>query len=309
MGLAAQRFRGTKLLFDMRGLLADEYADTGHWKKTSVGYRVTKTIERTLFRRADAFVMLTKAIKADLVARERSLRERAADIEVVPCCADIREFVADSTVRDAERRRRGWSDRRVLVYLGKLGTWYLVDEMAQFVAVALREDRRTFFQVVTQSDPSVMTAALMKAGVGSESFDVCSLTPQEVPRVLMAADAGISFIRPCYSKRSSSPTKVAEYLAAGLPIVSTVGIGDCDEILSLPNLGVRIERLDQAEYRRAIGSLSDMLDDPATPDRCREFARQQLSLERIGAPRYASVYERLMSEGSLNNRLLVAGSA
>jgi len=104
MGLAAQRLRGTKLLFDMRGLLADEYADTGHWKTTSVGYRLTKAIERTLFRRADAFVMLTKTIKADLFARERSLRERVRDIEVVPCCADTREFVLDSAGRHAERR-------------------------------------------------------------------------------------------------------------------------------------------------------------------------------------------------------------
>jgi glycosyltransferase involved in cell wall biosynthesis len=122
-----------------------------------------------------------------------------------------------------------------------------------------------------------------------------------VPGVLCAADAGISFIRTCYSKRSSSPTKVAEYLAAGLPVVSTRGIGDCDEILERPNLGVGIEQLDDAEYRRAAQALQRLLDDPETPVRCRQFAEQELSLTGVGGPRYAAVYRWLLGDENLGS--------
>src|SRR5262249_29582733 len=153
-------------------------------------------------------------------------------IEVIPCCAQVERFVAKPDARCAERRRRNWDGRRVLAYVGKLGTWYLVKEMAQFVAAARREDSRFFFQVLTQSEPSAMQQALDDPGVPVEAFDIGHVEPDEVPRVLCAADAGISFIRNCYSKRSSSPTKVAEYLAAGLPVVSTQGIGDCDAFLA-----------------------------------------------------------------------------
>ncbi len=52
----------------------------------------------------------------------------------------------------------------------------------------------------------------------------------------MAAQLGLSFVRPCPSKVSSSPTKIGEYLAAGLPVISTAGIGDVDELLD------RVER-------------------------------------------------------------------
>src|SRR5687768_7432269 len=36
------------------------------------------------------------------------------------------------------------------------------------------------------------------------------------PSYLSAADAGLSFIKSCFSKIASSPTKNAEYLACGL---------------------------------------------------------------------------------------------
>lgn len=298
MALVAKVLRGVKVLFDIRGLLADEYADVGHWSRAGVKYRLTKAMERVLFRRADALILLTEAIKADLMRTEPVLRERASDIEVIPCCVRVERVVHNAEARQAERRRRNWDGRRVLAYVGKLGTWYLEREMAQFFAAACRVESRFFFQVLTQSEPSPMRRALAEAGVPAEAFHIGQVEPEEVPRVLCAADAGISFIRSSYSKRSSSPTKVAEYLAAGLPVVSTRGIGDCDAILARPNLGITLERLDETDYRRATVELLRLLDDPATPALCREFAERELSLSRIGGPRYAAVYERLCSSVS-----------
>ena len=295
MGWPIKWLRGAKLLFDLRGLLADEYADVGHWTRGSLKYRLTKAIERVLFRQADALVVLTKVIQTDLVASEAVPQHRALDIEVIPCCVPVERFAVDERLRQAERHRRRWAGRRVLAYVGKLGTWYLAEEMAQFFAVLRQEDGRFFFQVLTQSEPASMRRALRDAGVPPEDCDIGRVEPGKVPAILCAADAGVSFIRTCYSKRSSSPTKMAEYLAAGLPVVSTRGIGDCDEILERPNLGVVIERLDDAEYRRAAQVLLKLLDDPETPARCRQFADRELSLTGVGGPRYVSVYRRLLA--------------
>jgi len=298
IALVVKQLRGVKMLFDVRGLLADEYADVGHWTRAGLKYRLTKAMERFLFRRADGLILLTEAIKMDLVMVDPILRERTNDIEVIPCCVSVERFAHNAEERRVEKQRRGWNGRRVLAYVGKLGTWYLVEEMARFFAVARQEDSRFFFQVLTQSEPSSMRRALEDAGVPSVAFDIARVEPEEVPRVLCAADAGISFIRSCYSKRSSSPTKVGEYLSAGLPVVSTQGIGDCDDILARPNLGVVVEPLDETEYHRAARALLRLLDDPATPALCREFAERELSLTRIGGPRYAAVYNRLLAGAS-----------
>src|SRR5262245_39572749 len=59
IGLRLKRRFGLKLIFDVRGLLADEYVDANHWRRDSLVYRLTKLTERRLFQNADAIVTLT----------------------------------------------------------------------------------------------------------------------------------------------------------------------------------------------------------------------------------------------------------
>jgi glycosyltransferase involved in cell wall biosynthesis len=295
MALAAKRLRGVRMLFDVRGLLADEYADGGHWMSGGIKYRLTKAMERMLFRRADGVVVLTDALKAELTTSERQLQGRGSEIEVIPCCVDPDRFAQSVHERRTARTRRGWDGRLVLIYLGKLGSAYLVDEMARFVAVAREEDPRFFLQVLTQSDPGVMRRALASAGLPQESYEIGFAPPAEVPGVLAAADAGISFRVPGKGSLGVSPAKVAEYLAAGLAVASTSWIGDSGETFGVARLGVLIDRLDETAYRRAAQELIALLNDPTTPQRCREFAARKLSLSGIGGPRYAAIYERLLA--------------
>jgi glycosyltransferase involved in cell wall biosynthesis len=294
MALAVKLLGGMRFLFDLRGLLADEYADAGHWKRGGVKYRLAKRMERVFFRRADALVMLTCAIKAQLLVTERALFGRAADIDVIPCCVEMDRFRSDPEQWRATRRKRGWENKRVLIYVGKLGSWYLVEEMARFFAEARQEDGRFFFQVLTQSDPSTMKQALEAARVPREAYDVDFVPPGEIPQILGAADAGISFRTVGSGARSASPTKVTEYLAAGLPVVSTRGIGDWDDIFGKQNLGVTVAQLHRDEYRQAARRLIDLIDDPITAVACRAFAERERSVEMVAGPRYLSVYNRLL---------------
>src|SRR6266446_260705 len=45
IALWLKRRFGVKMIFDVRGLLADEYVDAGHWRKGSIPYRITKSAE------------------------------------------------------------------------------------------------------------------------------------------------------------------------------------------------------------------------------------------------------------------------
>ncbi len=283
-------------VFDVRGLLPDEYADAGHWRRGGLKYRLAKAAERVFFRRAAAIVVLTETVRADLSKGGGPLASRsAADVAVIPCCVDLGLHPWDEAAREAQRARRGWAGRRVLVYVGKLGMWYLDAEMARFFARARAQDPRAFLQVLTASPSEAMRRALAAADVPPDAFDVRAVAPGDVHAVLRAADAGLSLIQPCPSKRSSSPTKVGEYLAAGLPVVSTAGIGDCDRMLA-DGRGVVLGALDDASLDRGARALQALLDDPLTRGRCRAFAEAELSLDRIGGPRYAAVYEAALRE-------------
>jgi glycosyltransferase involved in cell wall biosynthesis len=294
MALVLKRMLGCRFLFDVRGLLAEEYVDAGNWAKDDLKFRLTKRMERAFFKRADAFVMLTHRIKNELVRREKALQNRAGDIEVIPCCVNLDKFTFDADARTAYRRQRRWENRLVITYVGKLGTWYLPREMARFFAVARQVDPRFFFQALTQDDPSLIEQPLRSAGVSPEDYDIRYARPEDLPTILASSDAGISFIRASYSKRASSPTKIGEYLAAGLPLVTNSGIGDCDQMLSDHRVGSMIQDYSDVEYRRAARELSDLLAIPDTSQRCRECGEQELSLSSIGGPRYAALYERML---------------
>ena len=221
--LIVRRLTGCRLIFDVRGLMAEEYVDAGRWKEDGVAYRLTRSVQRAGLRRADGVVTLTDAVRPHLFGADRRPRT-----EVIPCCADLERLEEQSGAGADTRRELGIGDRRVMVYVGKFTGWYMEREMVDFFAAARRLDPALVFLVLTQADQDVLRRELARAGIRDEDARVTRAEPGEVGRYLAAADFGISFIRRCFSKISSSPTKIGEYLGAGLPVVSSAGIGDLD---------------------------------------------------------------------------------
>ncbi|HKA23152.1 MAG TPA: glycosyltransferase [Blastocatellia bacterium] len=299
MALVTKGLLGCRFLFDIRGLLAEEYVDAGNWTRDDVKFQLTKRMERLFFKRADGFVLLTDRIKQELTLNEPLLEHRASDIQVIPCCTETNHFSGDWDTRSNYRKARGWTDRVVITYVGKLGTWYLLDEMARFFAAAKRHDPRFFFQILTQSEEQAMRRALDVAGVNPSDYDIRFASAEDLPRILSGSDAGLSFIRASYSKLASSPTKVGEYLAAGLPVITNAGIGDCDQMMNGNRVGIVISEFSEREFIRAASNLSDLLKDKSTAARCRALAETELSLSKVGGPRYAAIYENLLGAASL----------
>ena len=62
IALALKRRFGLRMIFDVRGLLADEYVDANYWRQGGVPYRLTKAAERRALARADGIVTLTERI-------------------------------------------------------------------------------------------------------------------------------------------------------------------------------------------------------------------------------------------------------
>jgi glycosyltransferase involved in cell wall biosynthesis len=215
-------------------------------------------------------------------------------VEVIPCCVDFARF------REAERRERAevrrelkLEGRRVIVYVGSFGGWYMTEETARFMALAHAEDPSTYSLILTQTAPEKIADQLRSLGVRSEDFFVGKVPPAEVPRYLRASDIAVSFIRACYSKLSSSPTKIAEYLAAGLPVVCNAGVGDVDAVIEGDRVGVVIDKFDDDAFRAALARVEQMRRDEETAARCRTSAVTRFDIERVGGLKYRRLYERM----------------
>lgn len=287
MALISRRLgrRTPELIFDIRGLWAEEYVDAGRWKPDGVPFRLTKAVERGAIARAAGTVVLTHRVREQLFGPiERP------DVFVIPCCADLRQIEVSAQQRSAIRAELGLEESPVLVYVGKFGGWYMQREMAELFRVACAVIPGLRFLVITQGDRDEIERELRVAGVKEGSYTITSAPHDRVGAYLAAADCAISFIRPAPSKASSSPTKIGEYLAAGLPILGTAGVGDLDRQLT-PDVGVLVAEHGEDSYLQAARSLSVLMSDPRTAERCRAAARELFSLDEVGVPRYRGLYE------------------
>jgi glycosyltransferase involved in cell wall biosynthesis len=307
MGLVARSLCGGRLLFDIRGFVPDEYVDAGAWSKNSLSYRLLKRAERGLLAAADGFVVLTEAAREILFPGCSDTDAAGRPIEVIPCCVDAVRFRSDLRAREQLRHDLGFEGRRVLIYVGALGGWYLTEEIAAFLAAAREQDPSTFCVVLTQSEPELLQSLLRQAGVPEGECMIRRAAPEEVPAYLRAADLGFSFIKPCYSKLSSSPTKIPEYLASGLPVICNAGIGDTDRVIERDGVGVIVREWDRDAYLAALDEADRLRKDPDVAARCRESAHRRFDLETVGGARYRRLYRRLC--GARPGRVHSAGAA
>ena len=65
-GLIVRRLTGCRLIFDIRGLLADEYVDAGRWPRGGLAQRITERVQAAAIARADEIVVLTERVREHL---------------------------------------------------------------------------------------------------------------------------------------------------------------------------------------------------------------------------------------------------
>lgn len=292
MAMAVAALARTKFLYDADARLSQEYLDNGHWLPDSRAYRVTSWVEATARRRADAVVVLSERLRGDFIT-EFGVN---APIEVIPCCVDTAAFGFDEAKRAAVRQElRLSANERLFIYVGKSGARYLVDEMFGFFRAVGERLSAARLLIVSGEAAETFHRAAARQQVRGDRYEVRRASREQVADYLTAADAGLALIRSAVCERGSSPIKIGEYLAAGLPVVMTDGIGDYSDWVRSNDLGVIVAGFDQEAAQAALDRLTEIWQAPeAFRRRARQFAEAQLSLADIGGARYHRVYEQLL---------------
>jgi glycosyltransferase involved in cell wall biosynthesis len=288
-----------KLVFDCRGMLGDEYVDAGYWTRDRLEYRLLKRYETRAFGRAEGVVVLTNALRRWI--EEHGWFGRRTHVEAIPCCVDTNAFDYRPEARARLRRELGWEDDAlVLVYAGSLGSWYREDELARFAGIVRRRSSSPVkFLLLTAAKSDELVGFLRREGFDEASAAVRRVRPEEMPSWLSTADAGLSFIKSCFSKKGSSPTKVAEYLACGLPVVLNGDIGDQADLASERDACVVLGSYAEDELTRAADRIAALAAAPIDERvrRSRRVAAEHFGLERVGVARYERLYRSIARSG------------
>ncbi len=282
IGLVLKRATGARLIFDMRGFWPDEKVDGGAWRQGSAVYRAAKWFEKRLLTRADVVVSLTQA-GVEAMREFPYLRAHNTRFEVIPTCTDLELF------RPADRHNDDAPQEFVLGYVGSVGTFYLFDEVLECFNELLRVLPKARLMVVNRGDHDYVRARIRECGVPTDSVELHSVEYRKVPEQMRRMDAAAFFIKPVFSKKSSAPTRLGEFLGCGVPCLVNAGVGDMDSVVSQARAGVVMREFSPEARRAAVRELLALCMDGETRLRCVEAGRRHFSLEQ-GVEAYRKIY-------------------
>lgn len=287
-----QKF-STKFIFDMRGFWADERVDGKLWKLNNPLYKHIFTFfkkkEKQFLTNADYVVSLT--YKAVPYLNQISGNE-LKNIEVIPCCVDTKLFdfknINLEKTNDLKSKLNISENDFVLSYLGSIGTWYMLDEMLDFFAILKIKNINAKFLFITNENPELIKNIALRKNISFNDIIIVSAKRDEVPSLLSLSSCNIYFIQPCFSKNASSPTKLAEVLSMGIPVITNSNVGDIALYKENSNNIITIDDFTSSSYQKAIILLDQELSS-YDKHKIRNQALELFDLEK-GANIYKKIY-------------------
>lgn len=293
--------RGARVVYDCRGVTTAEYLYRRGFEEAASappGMRARAAeligLERRAALESDAVLCVSEAMARHMVSTFSVPRGK---ITVVPCCVDDRRFAGAASERERVRRELGLADRFVVVYSGSLHRWQMPElGLRMFRAIKAIEPSAHYLGLVTE--PDRMREVVAASGLTARDATVLRVDPPDMPAHLAAADVGLLLREDSPVNRVASPVKFAEYLAAGVPVIISEGVGDYSDLVAREQLGAVLGHDAGPEtWASKIAPFFERCRAEPEPlrQRCREIAASRLAWS-VHVPAVTSLYRRLVAE-------------
>jgi hypothetical protein len=260
-------------LWDVRSLWSDQrrLIGTSGWNLLTA--RGARVLENVAAKYSVGMSTLTAAVVPVLEQRHKRLPKIR---EVIPTCVQVSLFLPSPIPKS----------QMTCLLSGTFNNYYDLER----TRIVLQEIRKTFdLRIIWARAEESPTATL---GVGEDI--IITASHSEMPRLIRDCHFGIAICKEVDSGSLSAavPTKIGEFLASGRPVIVGSGMGDFDKLLPLSKTGLVIAKEDSLDG--IAQSMSKLINDPKTPNRCRALALQHFDMEK-SIDRYIQIYERMQS--------------
>lgn len=262
------------VLWDVRSLWADQKIVIQKSLFNKTMYKAYRRLERIAASKSVGMSTLSSAVVPILEQRNNNIPSLRT---VVPTAVDLDHFKLNPQMPPKVRG----------LFSGTYNDYYDLELSAQFT-----EELQNHISVETHwARPAESNRT--QIGVGES-------------KVFPSSQVGMSKLIPNYSfgvsickldagpsLTAAMPTKIAEFLACGRPIVVNKGLGDMDHFIEEFNAGVILDGTAGNLVEGAM-KLADLLSDRDTPFRCRLLAEKYFSMD-IGARKYLDLYSEILN--------------
>jgi glycosyltransferase involved in cell wall biosynthesis len=263
VGLWMKNKLGVKFLNDIREFYADSRVEGGMWNKKNYLYKKVYTYfkkqEAEQVKKSDGIVCLTYA--AEKIIQQWPEYDAKIPLKVIPCSVDIDLFNPDNLEKNLVQQFKTPlkinKDDLIISYLGSIGGWYLTAEMMEFCKLLSEKIPAAKFLFISphRHDQIIQTAA--KFNLQADKIITVQAKRNEVPALLSLSKYSLFFIKPCYSKLSSSPTKHGEIMAMGIPVITNSGVGDVSNIVEKYNAGFIVNDFSEQSFISVVNAISE----------------------------------------------------
>ncbi len=263
IALSLKKKLGIKFLNDIRGFWADERVDGGMWDLKNPFYKIIYNFfrkkEKQCIDIADYNTCLTYKGKEEMLSWN-DVRQ-PVKVDVVPCSVDLDLFnplkINNELIEKYKTELGFIEDDFIVSYLGSIGGWYLTDEMLQFCKLLLQRKTNAKFLFISNNNHQDIIKAAQKHNIPQSKIIVKFAQRNQVPTLLSFSKYSLFFIKPCYSKLSSSPTKHGEIMAMGIPVITNSGVGDVKEIVEKYEAGFVVNEFTEDAMLKVIDKMID----------------------------------------------------
>ena len=162
--------------------------------------------------------------------------------------------------------------------------------MFDFFKLLQEHDPSFVMLLLTKDDPDIVRKEIEDAGVPPDKVFITYAERKHLPEYLCLSTCSIFFIKNTFSKMASSPTKHAELMGVGIPVICN-DIGDTGKIISQTQTGLVVDRFNSKEYLEVINRVDTVL--AINKVQIRNAAFQFFDLSN-GVNKYLNIYKRIL---------------
>lgn len=224
-----------KVCFDGRGAIAAEWKEydvkvVNSWKK-NIDQLERKAVVQSDFRIA----VTTHLIKYWIKNYDYSSTNHV----VIPCTVNS-SFTIENNSASATptfRDQLGFTDNDVVfAYSGSTAGWQSFETLNSFISPLMKADTNYKIIFLAKSEKSIDQLKLQYPNQVAQKW----VAHQEVTAILSACDYGILIREQSITNQVASPTKFAEYLSAGLPVIISANLGDYSDFVEKHHCGISL---------------------------------------------------------------------
>ena len=208
-------------LYDFRGFALGEWVDIGKINPSSLLHRVLNRLDKKAVKSASGLVVLEESAKRLL---QETYDVPNVPLKVIRTCTDVKRYTKRKNVHKKE------SSALRFVFLGGARFPYRPDLALMLIENLIEHGVDCNIDFINEGDRGFIEKTIDLTSIPKEKVRILGCEHSEIPDILATYDCGIVMVESSHWRRVCSPTKMGEYLAGGLPVLSLEGIDAIDEL-------------------------------------------------------------------------------